>query len=270
MHELSVDARHVEEAQLRARAQPRILQRAGDGRVQGLGVDVHQDQLLEGLGQLDEGQVERLPGPENDGQPASPRVADDVLDEGAVLLGVRPPSLSVLALALADSHRGLAEEQLGEGVGVDAGVEDPAGLARLGNQGKGGQRVAQVDLGHSGIELTEADHRPREVHEDFEVFVGAWARAGQHLAQVLGLRQRDRGLRLRKRDLADVPGEGSVDGEDGGGDAGIGRQQPRHLTLRAPRSDTSSRGPAVGLSLAHGAGALRRPRRSPSTSTTCT
>ena len=230
MYELSVDARQIEEAQLRARAQPRILQHTGDGRVQGLGVDVDQDQLLEGLGQLDERQVEGVPGPENHSQPTSLRLLDDAFDEGPVLLGVRPPNLAVLALGLADAHRGFAKLQLGEGVGVDAGVEDPAGLARLGNQGKCGEHVAQVDLRRTGLELTDAVHRPREIHDDFEVFVGARARAGQHLAQVLSLGQRDWRLR-REWDLVDVPGEGPVDGEDGGSDAGIGQRQPRHLTL---------------------------------------
>jgi hypothetical protein len=70
-YELSVDARQIEEAQLRVRAQARIFQHAGDGRVQG--VDVDQDQLLEGLRQLDERQVEGMPGPENHGQLAALR-----------------------------------------------------------------------------------------------------------------------------------------------------------------------------------------------------
>ena len=48
-------------------------------------------------------------------------------------------------------------------------------LVRLGNQGEGGQHVTQVDLRRIGIELTDAVHPPREVHEDFEVFVRARA-----------------------------------------------------------------------------------------------
>ena len=159
---------------MRARS-PGFFQHAGDGRVQSVAVDVDQDQLLEGLGQLDERQVEGMPGPENHGQLASLRLADDVLDEGAVLLSVRPPALAVLALTLADPDRRFAELQLGEGVRVDAGIEDPRHLVRLGNQREGGQRVTQIRLRNAGIELTEAVHRPREVHEDFEVFVGARA-----------------------------------------------------------------------------------------------
>ena len=116
-----------------------------------------------------------MPGPENHGPLAPLRLADDVLDEGAVLLSVRPPALAVLALALADPHRGFAELQLGEGVGVDAGVEDPGHLVRLGKEGEGGQRVTQVDLRRVGIDLTDAVHPPREFHEDFEVFVRARA-----------------------------------------------------------------------------------------------
>ena len=137
-HELSAHTRQIEEAQLGARAQPRIFQGAGDGGGQGFSVDVDQDQLFEGLGQLDQRQVEGMPGPENHRQPTSLRVTDDVLDEGAVLLGVRPPALSVPALRLADPGRRFAELQLGEGLGVDARIEGPGHLVRLGDQRDGG------------------------------------------------------------------------------------------------------------------------------------
>jgi len=99
--------------------------------------------------QQGERQIEGVSGPENHGEAASLRLADDVLDEGAGSLGVRPPTLAVLALGLADSTE---VSRIGAWRRRRRRCEcrRSAALARLGNQGKGGQRVTRLTCGKLG------------------------------------------------------------------------------------------------------------------------